>query len=51
MTAQKIVPEDIAASFQQAVIDVLVQKTLKAVEQKGVYTIALAEEVLPRIVL
>ena len=42
MTAQKIVPEDIAASFQQAVIDVLVQKTLKAVEQKGVYTIALA---------
>ena len=42
MTAQKIVPEDIAASFQKAVIDVLVQKTLKAVEQKGVYTIALA---------
>ena len=42
MTGQKIVPEDVAASFQQAVIDVLAQKTLKAVKQKGVHTIALA---------
>ena len=42
MTGQKIIPEDVAASFQAAVIDVLVQKTLKAVKQKGVYTIALA---------
>ncbi len=42
MTGQKIVPEDVAASFQQAVIDVLVQKTLMAVKQKGVHTIALA---------
>ena len=42
MTGEKIVSEDVAASFQAAVIDVLVQKTLKAVKQKGVYTIALA---------
>lgn len=42
MTGEKIIPEDVAASFQAAVIDVLVQKTMKAVEQKGVYKIALA---------
>lgn len=34
--------EDVAASFQQAVIEVLVDKTLRAARQKNVSTIALA---------
>lgn len=42
MTEQKIVAEDIAASFQAAVIDVLAEKTMKAAQQKGVSRIALA---------
>lgn len=33
---------DVAASFQQAVIDVLVAKTLRAVDEKGVSTITVA---------
>jgi N6-L-threonylcarbamoyladenine synthase len=39
---EKIVPEDVAASFQEAVIDVLVMKTMRAAEKKGCNTIALA---------
>ena len=42
MAGKTIVPEDVAASFQAAVIDVLAEKTMKAVEQKGVYHVALA---------
>ena len=42
MMGEKIIPEDVAASFQAAVIDVLLEKTMRAVEQKGVYKIALA---------
>lgn len=34
--------EDVAASFQEAVIDVLVMKTMKAAKQKNISTIALA---------
>jgi len=33
---------DLAASFQQAVVDVLVRKTLLALEQTGVHTLVLA---------
>ena len=42
MMEQKIVAEDVAASFQAAVIDVLVEKIMRAAEQKGVHRIALA---------
>lgn len=42
MMEQPIVPEDIAASFQQAVVEVLVTKTIKAAKEKGVSKIALA---------
>lgn len=42
MMEEPIVPEDIAASFQQAVVDVLVSKTIKAAKEKGVKQIALA---------
>ena len=34
--------EDVAASFQEAVVDVLVMKTIKAAKQEGLTTIALA---------
>ena len=37
-----MVPEDIAASFQQAVVEVLVEKTMRAAKEKGVSQIALA---------
>lgn len=37
-----IVDEDVAASFQQAVIDVLVDKTIKAAQRLDVKTIAIA---------
>lgn len=37
-----IVPEDVAASFQEAVVEVLVHKTIKAAREKGVSQIALA---------
>jgi len=38
----KIVIEDVAASFQEAVVDVLVLKTIKAAKFKNCHTIALA---------
>ncbi len=37
-----IVPEDIAASFQEAVVEVLVEKTIRAAKDKGVSKVALA---------
>ena len=39
---EKIVVEDVAASFQEAVVDVLVSKTMKAAQVKNCHTIALA---------
>lgn len=42
MQNHPIVPEDIAASFQQAVVDVLVTKTIRAAKDHGVTKIALA---------
>jgi len=39
---QQLPASDIAASFQQAVIDILVEKTMKAVELYGVSVIALS---------
>jgi len=39
---ENIKAEDIAASFQQAVVDVLVEKTLKACSQMGYLQVALA---------
>ncbi|WP_313370283.1 tRNA (adenosine(37)-N6)-threonylcarbamoyltransferase complex transferase subunit TsaD, partial [Sedimentibacter sp.] len=39
---EEIVPEDVAASFQQAVVDVLVMKTMKAAKLKNCKTVALA---------
>ena len=42
MKGESIVAADVAASFQQAVLDVLVQKTVHAAEQSGVDTILLA---------
>ncbi|MBQ2411836.1 MAG: tRNA (adenosine(37)-N6)-threonylcarbamoyltransferase complex transferase subunit TsaD, partial [Anaerotignum sp.] len=42
MMGEPIVPEDIAASFQQSVVEVLVGKTIKAAKANGVKKIALA---------
>ena len=42
MLGEKIVPEDVAASFQYSVIDVLVTKTMKAAAEKGITKIAMA---------
>jgi len=42
MIGEEIVPEDIAASFQQAVVEVLVSKTIKAAKEKAVQKVALA---------
>lgn len=42
MKQQHVEPCDIAASFQQAVIDVLVTKTMRAAQQEGLKTIVLA---------
>lgn len=42
MMNEEIVPEDIAASFQQSVVEVLVAKTIKAAKEKGVERVALA---------
>ena len=42
MMGGEIVPEDIAASFQQSVVEVLVGKTIKAAKANGVKKIALA---------
>jgi N6-L-threonylcarbamoyladenine synthase len=39
---EKIVVEDVAASFQEAVVDVLVMKTIKAAKLKNTNTVALA---------
>ena len=39
---QEIIKEDVAASFQHAAIDVLVEKALKAAKQKGYKTIAIS---------
>ena len=39
---EKIVVEDVAASFQEAVVDVLVMKTMKAAKMKNCKNIALA---------
>ncbi len=42
MTGEEIVPNDIAAAFQDSVIDVLVSKTMKAAKEKGITKIAMA---------
>ena len=42
MKGEEINPADVAASFQQAVLDVLVQKTVRAAVENGVDTILLA---------
>ena len=42
MKGEDIVPADVAASFQQAVLDVLVQKTVHAAVENGVSNILLA---------
>lgn len=42
MQGAPIVPEDVAASFQQSVVEVLVGKTIKAAKGRGVGKIALA---------
>ena len=42
MTGEPIVPEDIAASFQQSVVEVLVEKTVKAAKERGMKQVALA---------
>jgi N6-L-threonylcarbamoyladenine synthase len=39
---EEIAPEDLAASFQASVIDVLVKKTIKAVEEYGVSQVIVA---------
>ena len=42
MTGEEIRPADVAASFQQAVVDVLVEKSMRACEELGVKKLALA---------
>ena len=42
MKGEEVNPTDVAASFQQAVLDVLVQKTVRAAVENGVDTILLA---------
>ena len=42
MKQQTVEPRDVAASFQQAVIDVLVTKTMRAAQAEGLKTIVLA---------
>jgi N6-L-threonylcarbamoyladenine synthase len=42
MMGLEINPNDVAASFQKAVIDVLVEKTIKAAKEKGVTSVAMA---------
>ena len=42
MKGEEVNPADVAASFQQAVLDVLVQKTVRAAVENGVDTILLA---------
>ncbi len=42
MMGIEINPNDVAASFQKAVIEVLVEKTIKAAKEKGVTSVAMA---------
>lgn len=42
MMQAPIVPEDVAASFQEAVVEVLVEKTIRAAKERGLSKIALA---------
>lgn len=42
MTGQEIIISNIAASFQQAVVEVLVDKTIRATKEKKIYKIAMA---------
>lgn len=42
MLGEKVVAEDVAASFQQAVVEVLVNKTIKAAKQKNINKVAMA---------
>lgn len=42
MNNKQIIPQDIAASFQQAVVEVLVNKTIKAAKSKNIQKIAMA---------
>jgi N6-L-threonylcarbamoyladenine synthase len=42
MTGEQIVAKDVAASFQQAVVEVLVNKTIKAAKEKKINKIAMA---------
>lgn len=42
MQGEAVVPEDIAASFQQSVVEVLVEKTIKAAKERGVKQVAMA---------
>ena len=42
MLREPVVPEDIAASFQKSVVDVLVAKTVKAAKEMGIGQVAMA---------
>ncbi|MDU6249517.1 MAG: tRNA (adenosine(37)-N6)-threonylcarbamoyltransferase complex transferase subunit TsaD, partial [Paeniclostridium sordellii] len=42
MKKEEIIVEDVAASFQEAVVEVLSKKAIKAAKEKGYDTIALA---------
>ena len=42
MKGEAIVPEDVAASFQAAVVEVLVTKTMQAAKEMGVKRVAIA---------
>ncbi|WP_317855848.1 tRNA (adenosine(37)-N6)-threonylcarbamoyltransferase complex transferase subunit TsaD [Chakrabartyella piscis] len=42
MMNEHIVPEDVAASFQEAVVEVLVNKTIKAAKANGVQKVSMA---------
>lgn len=42
MTGEEVVPADVAASFQQAVVDVLVAKTISACQKTGIKKVAMA---------
>ncbi len=42
MKGEKIVPADVAASFQEAVIEVIVSKTIAAAKELGIANVALA---------
>ncbi len=42
MMGETIIPEDVAAAFQAAVVEVLVSKTIKAAKERGLKKVALA---------